>query len=300
MLNPNVLTAALASLGLASAVAFAEETAPAAAPAPPYTVTGNVTFLSDYVVRGLTQTNNKPAIQGTVEFGHSSGFYAGLFGSNVSWLSDAWEAAAPGVNPAVYGGANNISASLEVDLYAGFRNKFAEDFSYDLGAVYYWYPGEYKLQGTTGLKNGNTAEIYGAIGWKWITARVYYAITDGVFMIPNAQGSVYFNLGATVPIGETGFSVVGGVGSWKWSGTADYLKTSNSGVGQKNDMYDAVDYKIGITKDWLGFSFGAYYWGSTAAKTVVGSTGATIAVWGNKFGSNVGDNVFFVSATKAF
>lgn len=300
MLNPKVLTAALASLGLAAAVAFADDTAPAAAPASPYTIAGNVSFLSDYVVRGLTQTNNKPAIQGTVEFGHNSGFYAGLFGSNVNWLSDAWEPAAPGINPAVYGGGNTISASLEIDLYAGFRNKFMTDFSYDVGAVYYWYPGEYRLQATPGLKSGNTAEIYGGVGWKWITAKVYYAISEGVFMVPDARGSYYFNLGATVPVGDSGFSIVGGVGTWKWSGTADYLKTANGGVGLKNDIYDAVDYKIGITKDWLGFTFGAYYWGSTADKTVVGSTGLTTAVWGNKFGSNIGDKVFFVSATKAF
>ena len=299
MLKSKGMAVAIASLGLAATAAFADD-APAP-PASPHTVTGNVSFLSDYVVRGLTQTNNKPAIQGTIEYGHASGFYAGAFGSNVSWLSDAWEPAAPGVS-GIYGGAptNSISASIEIDLYAGFRNKFAADFSYDVGAVYYWYPGEYKISGTPGLKTGNTAEIYGAIGWKWITAKVYYAITDGVFMIPNAQGSMYFNLGATVPIGDTGFSIVGGVGTWKWSGTADYLKTANGGVGAKNDIYDAVDYKIGVTKDWLGFSFGAFYWGSNADKKTVGSTSAAAGVWGNKFGSNVGDDVFYVSATKAF
>lgn len=296
MLKPKVLVATLASLGLVATAAFAEE------PASPHTVTGNVTFLSDYIVRGVSQTNNKPAIQGTIDYSHASGLYAGIFGSNVSWLEDGWEPAAPGVNGNVYGGAptNSISATLEIDLYAGYRNKFAGDFFYDVGAVYYWYPGEYRIAGTRGLKNGNTAEVYGAVGWKWITAKVWYAVTDGVFMVPNAAGTTYFNLSATVPIMDTGFSVVGAVGTWKFSGTADYLDTANGGVGAKNSIYDLVDYKIGITKDFLGLTFGAFYWGSTADKSIIGTTGVETGAWGNKFGSNIGDETFYVGVTKTF
>ena len=77
MLKSKGMAVAIASLGLAATAAFADD-APAP-PASPHTVTGNVSFLSDYVVRGLTQTNNKPAIQGTIEYGHASGFYAGAF-----------------------------------------------------------------------------------------------------------------------------------------------------------------------------------------------------------------------------
>lgn len=301
MLKKKVLAAAVASLGLATSVVHAEEAAS------PHSVTGNLTFTTNYVVRGLTQTNSKPALQGTVEYAHAVGLYAGAFASNVSWPADAWEVD-PGLpaGGSAYGGSPNnaISASLEIDLYAGFRNKFLGDFSYDVGAVYYYYPGTYILDSTysPGLtKKANTAEIYAGLGWKWVSAKVYYAVTDGVFMTPEAQGTTYVDLSATVPIGDTGFNVIGHVGSWMFSGTAPYLTS----YGLKNDMYDLVDYKLGVTKDLLGFTWGAFYWGSTGDKTAVGAAGSTnagleTAVWGNRFGRNIANDTFFVTVTKAF
>jgi uncharacterized protein (TIGR02001 family) len=296
MLKKNVLALATAGLGLTAPLANAEDA--------PKSLTGNVTFTTDYIVRGVSQTNNKPAVQGTLEYGHSSGLYAGLFGSNVSWPADGWEPAANGVSSAIYGGypGTNISNSLEIDVYAGFRNKFLGDFSYDVGAVYYWYPGTYELAAVPGLKRPDTTEVYGALGWKWITAKLWYAVSDGVFMVPNARGTYYANLSATVPIGETGFSIVGAIGTWKWSGEAEYLKTTASvpGYGAKNSIYDLVDYKVGVTKDFLGLTWGAFYWGSTADKTYIGTSGGTGAAWGNRFGSNIGNDTFFVQATKSF
>lgn len=300
MLKKKVLAAAIASLGVAAPIAHAEDAAS------PHSMTGNVSFVTNYVVRGVSQTNFRPALQGTLEYGHSSGFYAGFFGSNVSWTADAWE-----VDPTLpaggsaYGGSPNnaISNSLEIDLYAGYRNKFAGDFSYDVGAVYYYYPGKYQLDTvySPGLKKPHTAEIYGALGWKWITAKVWYAVTDGVFMVPEASGTYYANLSATVPIGETGINVIGSVGTWMWSGEAQYLTS----YGLKNDIYDLVDYKVGLTKDFLGFTWGAFYWGSTADKTTLGAAGSPnagieTAVWGNRYGKNIGDDTFFVSVTKSF
>ena len=271
----------------------------------PHSVSGNLTFTTNYVVRGITQTSAKPALQGTLDYAHSSGFYAGFFGSNASWMADVWE-----VDPSLpaggsaYGGSPNnaISGSLEIDLYAGYRGAFAGDFTYDVGGVYYYYPGKYLLDRgySPGLKNANTGEIYAGLGWKWITAKVWYAVTDGVFMVPEASGTTYFNLSATVPVGETGINVIGSVGTWMWSGTAPYLTS----YGLKNDIYDLIDYKLGVTKDFMGFTFGAYYWGSTADKSTRGVSGANAgvetAVWGNRFQKNLGDDTFFLTVTKAF
>src|SRR5690554_4324388 len=52
-------------------------------------VSGSVTVVSDYLFRGVTQTNENPALQGGVTWNHDSGFYAGAWGSSISWLSDA-------------------------------------------------------------------------------------------------------------------------------------------------------------------------------------------------------------------
>lgn len=83
-------------------LSFANETAPAAEPAPPYTLAYNVGLYSQYIFRGLTQTDGSPAIQGGVDFTHSSGFYLGAWASNISWLED---------------GGNYQGFSLELDLY---------------------------------------------------------------------------------------------------------------------------------------------------------------------------------------
>ncbi len=108
--------------------------APAAAPAPEpdWTFTGNVGLYSQYVFRGISQTNEKPALQGGFDLGHKSGLYAGTWASNISWLSDGNPPSAPPPAP---------SASLEWDFYGGYKGSLPADFGYDLGVLYYWYPG---------------------------------------------------------------------------------------------------------------------------------------------------------------
>ena len=93
--------------------------------------TGSVALTSDYVFRGVSQTDGKPALQGGIEFASEGGFYAGAWGSNVSWLSDLSTTAAP------------ISSSLELDVYGGYRGKFSDAVSYDVGLLYYAYPGDF-------------------------------------------------------------------------------------------------------------------------------------------------------------
>ncbi len=308
MLKKKVLAAAVASLGLAMPIAHAEEAAS------PHSVTGTLTFTTNYHTRGVTQTNFKPAIQGSIDYGHASGFYASMWGSNVSWPGDFWQAPfsdAP-IDPVLgfspYGSNSKISSSIELDFSAGFRNKFAGDFSYDVGAIYYYFPGQYNLDtsaatGAPGLVKPNTGEVYAGLGWKWITAKVWYAVTDGVFMVSDARGTTYANLSATFPIGQSGFAITGAVGTWMWSGEMDNFK--NWGV--KNDVLDLVDYKLVVTKDLFGFTWAATYWGSTADKTFTvpgnspnGGAGGQLAAWGMRNGKNAGDDTLFLSVTKAF
>src|SRR5688572_31801626 len=97
-----------------------------AEPESPHTVTGNVGLFSQYIFRGLTQTNEEPAIQGGFDYSHSSGFYVGTWGSNVSWLQD--------------GGSYRAGGSLELDIYGGFKGSIGKtDLGYDVGLLYYWY-----------------------------------------------------------------------------------------------------------------------------------------------------------------
>src|SRR4051794_14133352 len=139
------LAALAPAIGLAAEPAPAEATAPATtaaaapAPTPEHTITGNVGLFSQYIFRGLTQTDRKPAVQGGFDYAHSSGFYAGTWASNISWLK---ENASTVVNGAtVSGGTYGEGGSMEWDFYGGYKGTVG-DFSYDLGTLYYWYPGK--------------------------------------------------------------------------------------------------------------------------------------------------------------
>ena len=86
-------------------------------PASTYTLTSNVSLVSDYLYRGISQSGQKPAIQGGFDYARSGGFYAGVWGSSISTLSDGYTATSGTA------GANN--AGLELDTYLGFRSTFA-------------------------------------------------------------------------------------------------------------------------------------------------------------------------------
>ena len=148
---------------LASAVAAAA--APAAvyaqapaAPASPHTISYNVGFFSEYIFRGISQTAGKPALQGGADYGHESGFYAGTWASNVSWLQDF---------------NAYTRSSLEWDFYGGYKWAFANDFGLDVGTIYYWYPGSKNA----GVASADTWEIYVAGTWKFLGAKFSYSMT---------------------------------------------------------------------------------------------------------------------------
>ncbi|MBT6674912.1 MAG: hypothetical protein HOB02_06780, partial [Proteobacteria bacterium] len=46
-----------------------------------HTFSANVLIATEYLYRGITQTNEDPTIQGGMDYAHSSGFYAGTWAS---------------------------------------------------------------------------------------------------------------------------------------------------------------------------------------------------------------------------
>jgi hypothetical protein len=76
---------ALAASGLFATAAFAQ-TAPAAPEAPEASpVTANVSVVSDYRYRGISQSNLRPAVQGGFDYAHESGFL--MFLRALRWIS---------------------------------------------------------------------------------------------------------------------------------------------------------------------------------------------------------------------
>jgi uncharacterized protein (TIGR02001 family) len=237
---------ALTVLGtLNSGLTYAEGTAPAKAETPAYTLTYNVGLYSQYIFRGLTQTANQPAIQGGVDFAHSNGFYLGTWASNVSWLEDS---------------RSYDKASLEWDIYGGYRNAI-KDVTYDIGLLQYVYPGDFK-SGTGFLaKKAETTEVYGSLAYKWVTAKLSVAVSDGVFGNRDAAGTYYADLTANYPLTDT-ITITGHIGRQEYSG-------SNAGVS--NDLYSYTDWKLGVSKLISeGVAVGAYYTDTNAKEAGYG------------------------------
>ena len=161
----------------------------AAEPTPEHTLTGNVGLYSQYVFRGLTQTDRDPAIQGGFDYAHSSGLYAGTWASNISWLRD--------------GGAYRSGGSLEWDFYGGWKPTYG-DFTFDIGTLYYWYPGNaaFAAPGAVSNPKADTWEVYGGVGWKWLSAKFSYSLMNKTFAVRDSSGTWYLDLTATVPLGE--------------------------------------------------------------------------------------------------
>lgn len=81
-------------------------------------ISANVALVTDYYFRGISQTDNDGAIQGGFDYSHDSGFYAGVWGSNVDFGD----------------------THIEVDTYIGFANEIGDTgLGYDVSFLRYNY-----------------------------------------------------------------------------------------------------------------------------------------------------------------
>ncbi len=240
MRKPLIAVAVSAAFSLPLTVL--SQSATAADPAPAYTFTGNFGLYSQYIFRGLTQTNTNPALQGGFDYTHSSGLYAGTWLSNISWLTDS---------PAATG---YTSSSLEWDMYGGFKGTFGKsDFGYDVGLLYYYYPGTHNTALYPGTVKADTLEGYGALTWKWLSAKYSYSLGNKTFGVDSSRGTSYLDISANYPLTEK-LSLQAHYGKQKFDGTI-------AGSADSNDALASYeDYKLGLTyalpKD---FTVGGYY-----------------------------------------
>lgn len=105
---------------LGAAVAMSTLMAGASAAHAEGTITGNVAIASDYVFRGISQTEGGPAIQGGFDYTNGI-FYAGTWASNVA-------------------SATISSGGIEMDLYAGVTPSLGP-VAFNFGVIGYFYPG---------------------------------------------------------------------------------------------------------------------------------------------------------------
>ncbi|MBU3588644.1 TorF family putative porin [Polynucleobacter sp. 80A-SIGWE] len=268
---------ALAASGLFATAAFAQS-APAAAPEAPEVspITANVSLVSDYRYRGVSQSNLKPAIQGGFDYAHESGFYIGNWNSSISWVNN--------IN------SGSVASSVEMDFYAGLKKELiGEGFASDLGVLQYYYPTTGNFTGTN--VNPNTTEIYAAQNYTFgpVTGflKFSYAVTN-TFGNQNSSGSYYPDLTVNYDTGIWGLGVNAHVGYQYIAGTVD--GTSNS------SLYSYTDWKLGVTKDFGGgLSLAAAYIGTNAGKNSSG-----VYNYVSPTGKNLAGSTGVLTLTKTF
>ncbi len=209
---------AVAALGMTSVsdVAFAD-TAPAA-PTPEFAITGSAAIVSQYRFRGLSQSDNKPAVQASFTVTDKSGFYLSTWGSSAS--------------------ANNSPINIggtEIDVYGGYSHTFATSGVTADGGVYgYIYPGAVA---------GNYYEIYGDLSKSYgpITGKV------GVNFAP-AQNVFNFNFTSSARSNTYVY------GELSFVPTSLPAFTVHSHLGHTGGGFDYgkqyLDYVVGASYKW--------------------------------------------------
>ncbi|MCG6875448.1 MAG: TorF family putative porin [Betaproteobacteria bacterium] len=265
-----ISTAAAGLLALPAAPVFAQASSP-------LSWSANVGLFSDYLFRGVSQTGGEPAVQGGFDLGYEAGpvnLYAGTWASNISWLEDA--------------GAYTNS-SLEWDFYGGVNGSIGNTgLGWDAGLIYYYYPGSK----TPGAVSANTTEIYGALSWKWLSAKYSYSLSDyfGVRDITGAKsdGTWYLDLKAKYDFED---GPAKGVSVWGHYGITEVNGTYAPGADPSyNDWQIGASYTVqsSVFKDT---EIGGY-WSDTAKIDRV--------VYTNAQGYDTAKGMFVVYVKKTF
>jgi len=246
--------------------------------ASPLTVNGTVT--NDYRYRGISQSNLQPAIQGGIDYVHNSGFYLGNWNSSVNWTANS---------ATIVAGGKNVSTTVEVDFYAGYKYAWSTGFTADIGVVQYYYPTDNPTSNPTGfLQTTNTTEIYAAQNFTFDAftgfLKFSYAVTP-LFGEPNSAGSNYTDLTINYDTRWWGLSLNAHVGYQYVAGNLAEVRASNNGV------YSYTDWKLGVTKD-----FG----NDLSATLSYVATNAKNYAYVNSNSANLGRAGLMISVSKSF
>ncbi len=218
-----------------------------------FTYSFSITGTSDYVFRGISQTDNDPTVQGAINIGYGI-FYAGVWGS--------------GLDYEFFGN----DAKVELDWYAGVKPTWGP-LTFDFGIIYYTYPGEgYGLNANLGdlpyleYKAGVSGSPFtnATLG-----ATVYYsddsfASTGEVWTVEGVAGYTFHAIGPFTP-------TISGVLGHVESQDAAYV------VFNGFDSYTYWNVGLALAVEKLTFDF--RYWDTDGAENALSTSGAPPAAY---------------------
>ncbi|MGH1376367.1 MAG: TorF family putative porin [Alphaproteobacteria bacterium] len=186
----------------------------------PFSFSANTALVSDYVFRGISQSDENVALQGGFDIGHDSGLYAGLWASSIDFN-------------------DNDESSVEVDIYAGYSGEIS-DVSYDVGGLYYAYPG------ADSSLDYDFFEVYGSLAYDLDIAAVSVGVNYSPDYFGGSGDAVYTHLGVDVPL-PYDLALSGGVG---------YQTIDDN---DKFGTPDYTDWNLTLSYEWENVNFFVTY-----------------------------------------
>lgn len=191
-------------------------------------VSGNVALTSDYVFRGVSQSENELAIQGGFDLTNDDAFpwYAGVWASSLD-----------------FGGP--VDSGVEVDLYGGVRPQIGP-VTLDVGVIGYFYPG-------SDIDDLDYAEL--KVGGS-LTPVENLTVGAAAYWSPeftlNGGDALYVEASAAYAFNDT-FSVSGAFGNQSVDATGYF-----TGPGTSTDNY--TTWNVGAAAAVHGFTLDVRYW----------------------------------------
>ncbi|MGQ0800457.1 MAG: TorF family putative porin [Pseudomarimonas sp.] len=178
--------------------------------------TWNAAVTTDYVFRGVSQTDEDPALQLGADYGFGSGFYVGVWASNVDFGSE-------------------IGADVELDTYVGWAKDFNENVNLDISLLRYNYFGTSSgidLEYNELITTLGTGPVSFTLGY---TNDIYASDTD----------SFYYQAAAGFTPGGGDFGIDFGVGRTTFE--------SELGLDDYTDYFISASYPLGPFSAALGY-----------------------------------------------
>lgn len=179
-----------------------------------FSLSANVGLYTDYVYRGVSQSDEGPAVQGGFDVTHDSGLYAGVWASNVDF-NDGDE------------------ATVETDFFVGYANEY-NGLAYDLGVLYYAYPG------ADSDLDYNFWEFAAAVGYDFGVASLSGSINYSPEFFGETGDAVYYAAAVDVPLPYE-FNASAHIGHQTIDEGVDYTDWS-LGLG-----YSLYDFDLSLT-----------------------------------------------------
>ena len=152
-------------------------------------VSANFSMVSDYVFRGISQSQEDPTVQGGFDWAHESGIYLGTWASGVDFVGNGYD----------------DGADIEWDLYLGYAGSINDVWSWDVSYVQYLYPG------TVSGVDYDYGEALVAFGYKELVVMTLGYAYD---VFNSDETGIYYEVSGGSDIGSAGWSWHAAVGHY--------------------------------------------------------------------------------------